>query len=151
MNVIKLASPRFNVIQMNRLDFFSFSVLLRTHFMKKKVDIQKVAFSWLKIFWLAFTKTDTNDIGFKYVLDEEAPFRYFSISKRGRLPDFKNIELASAYEGPLTLESKKYKDLLDLLPFIDPIFHNFFRNFKSSENVTNDVSDSDENYGDGED
>jgi len=38
-----------------------------------------------------------------------------------------------AYDAPLPISKEKKKDLIDLLPLIPDIYHNFYKNLKSNE------------------
>lgn len=58
-----------------------------------------------------------------------------------------NIEIPLAYNAPLSIDLLKYKDILDLLPFIDLIYHDFYKSLKhTGTKTTQYASDSDEDY-----
>ncbi|CAH1226555.1 unnamed protein product [Diabrotica balteata] len=145
VSVIKMTSPRFDVKFMKQTDFFGFSKLLTTHFIKRNVDKDKNSFVWNSIFWLHYKKD--SDIGFKYTLDPNEPFRSMSMLRRGRLTSMSNIQILPAYNDPLPIDYLKYKDILDLLPFIDQIYHGFYHSLKHTQTSTTQyTSDSDENF-----
>ena len=59
-----------------------------------------------------------------------------NIRKRGktRLP----AELPLVHKKPVPISKGKKKDLLDLLPFIDPAFHYFYVNLKTNDILSTD-------------
>lgn len=144
MSMVKMASNRFDVKYMTQVDFFGFSELLNSHFMKSKIGIDRLPFAWNSIFWLMYKRC--NDVAFKYSLHSSEPFRFFSMYRRGRHQSFDNIKLSMAYSGSNPIDVKKYKDILDLLPFIDPIYHDFYKNLTHSQSGAAYTSDSEEDY-----
>lgn len=73
--VVKMSSIRFDVKFMQQTDFFVFSMLFTDHFMKRNFARDKARFAWNSIFWLCYKKC--SDIGFKYSLTLDEPFRFF--------------------------------------------------------------------------
>lgn len=145
VSVVKMSSSHFYVKFMRQTDFFGFSKLLATHFVKRNIAKDKLSFAWNSIFWICYKKDE--DIGFKYTLNPDEPFRFFSMLRRGRSFSMSNIEIPPAYNEPLIIDILKYKDILDLLPYIDPIYHGFYKTLKNSQPRTPQyVSDSDENF-----
>ncbi|CAH1105341.1 unnamed protein product [Psylliodes chrysocephalus] len=145
VSLIKMTSTRYDVKLMKQADFFGFSKVLLTHFMKRNVAKDKTSFAWNNVFWLFYKKG--SDVGFKYTLNSEEPFRFYSMQKRGKSVSIANIQLVPAYTEPVPLDELKYKDILDLLPYIDPIYHDFYIKLKKSPSKTTlYVSDSDEDF-----
>lgn len=145
-SVIKMTSNRFDVKFMSQSDFFAFSKLLSTYFIKRNITKDKTSFAWNSIFWLMYERS--NDVGFKYTLNPDDPFRFFSMCRRGRSFSIADIELPVAYSEPLNIDLLKYNDIQDLLPFIDPIYHDFYKSLKHVQSRTSatSVSDSEEDY-----
>jgi len=54
------------------------------------------------------------------------------------------------YNGPLAISKEKKKNLLDLLPLIPPIFHQFYRELKTTNETQDNDPDLDEVNTDGE-
>ena len=64
---------------------------------------------------------------YKTSLDDNSEFKILDLSpKIGRPRIYENIDLPPLYSTirPITME--KYKDIMDLLPYIPPIFHKHF-------------------------
>lgn len=127
------------VIEMEQIDFKSFSSLLSGPLVKRALDTDKEKINWLKMTWIRYDKT-FGIIQFKYTLNKEAPFRILDLRKgpmrtrnRAELTSgVSNIRLPLTYNGPLSIDSEKKKDLISLLPLLDPIYHQFFKDLKTN-------------------
>ncbi|KAJ8896280.1 hypothetical protein PR048_001624 [Dryococelus australis] len=47
------------------------------------------------------------------------------------------LQLTLTYTGPIPISMEKKKDLLELLPFISPLFHEFYKNLRAMDDVHN--------------
>ncbi|KAJ4432532.1 hypothetical protein ANN_21155 [Periplaneta americana] len=106
----------FKVFVMDGQHFLDFNSLTKTSgaYLMKKVDTEA------KIF-------------FKSSLSEEESFRELSIRRRGKstLP----TSLPMIHEGPVFVSAEK-KDILEILPLIDNVFHDFYKTLKV-DNIPN--------------
>ncbi|KAE9542460.1 hypothetical protein AGLY_003321 [Aphis glycines] len=127
------------VIEMEQIDFKSFSSLLSGPLVKRALDTDKEKINWLKMTWIRYDKT-FGFIQFKYTLNKEAPFRILDLRKgamrtRNRAEftsGLSNIRLPLTYNGPLSIDSEKKKDLISLLPLLDLIYHQFYKDLKTN-------------------
>jgi len=127
------------VIEMEQIDFKSFSSLLSGPLVKRALDTDKEKINWLKMTWIRYDKT-FGIIQFKYTLNKEAPFRILDLRKgairtrnRAELTSgVSNIRLPQTYNGPLSIDSEKKKDLISQLPLLDPIYHQFYKDLKTN-------------------
>lgn len=125
----------FTVIPMNLEHFFDFAALSKNKgpFILKKTDTNGEKFYWRNVQWLQYRRESPYEIFFKNTLNEDDEFKTLSFRRRGNnsktLPELKIIS-----ETTLPISAAKKKDLLDLLPLIDRVFHDFYKNLK----ITND-------------
>lgn len=125
----------FKVFVMEGQHFLDFNSLTKTSgpYLMKKVDTEGNKFLWTSTHWLKYTR-ETAKIFFKSSLSEEESFRELSIRRRGKstLP----TSLPMIHEGPVSVSAEKKKDILELLPLIDNVFHDFYKNLKV-DNIPN--------------
>lgn len=114
---------------MEQEHFFDFSSALKERFMPRKVNQDGEKFIWREVKWLRYSKEHFGCLEYKATLNEDEPFKKLNFRRRG-VNTFKLSELKNAYSMPLCISKEKKKDLLDLLPLIDPNFHAFYKNFQ---------------------
>lgn len=127
---------KFMLVKMQQNDFFSSENLIKNAVRRKKnVDGESV--NWMKIQWLQYKQSSPMTILYKYSLNEEEPFKELSLKtgKAGRPSKLKGVVQDKLYNGPRVLNNLKKRDMLFLLKYIPPIYHGFFRNIKSSQDV----------------
>ena len=75
---------------------------------------------------------------YKLTLHEKDEFLTLDLSpKRGRPKRYSQIEMDPIYAGSSSVTSAKYKDMMDLLPYIPPIYHSYFKILK--QNTSSEV------------
>ena len=127
----KRKKPRYQLITMQRNEFLSTAALEESVINRKK-DTNNIPLNWLKIRWMQFEKGQEFVLKFKETLSDLLPFRQINLQKPslgGRnLVSLKNVKQELLYPNrrPITLAKKK--DMNDLLPYIPPVHHHFFRN-----------------------
>lgn len=90
-------------------------------------------FKWLEKRWLRYEK-EFGVISYKDTLCTDSPFSIFNLKRRGSsIPD--NIPIISIQ--PLPISKEKKKDLIDLLPLIPDIFHEFYVNLPTLDSIRN--------------
>ncbi|KAJ9591376.1 hypothetical protein L9F63_002081 [Diploptera punctata] len=118
----------------------------------RKEDSDGNKIRWREIKWLHFERDHGFDIFFKTSLKEEDPFRKVSFRRRGKSTPLLRPTLR--YDGLQPIAIQKKKDLLDLLPFIDPVFPEYYKSLKTNTNVRDIYPDSaeqeEDNAGDNE-
>lgn len=127
----------FNVIEMNQDIIFDFGNFRKEKFIWRNRDEDGIGFKWRDVQWFKFEK-DFGRIKFKTSLKESEPFRVLNVQKRG-VNSISRDNLKKCYNVPLNISAAKKKDLVDLLPFIDPSFHAFYKNLSTSSNDQMDV------------
>lgn len=123
-----------NVIELKSEDFKDFANVAKNKLMWRKVDTDGHSFSWKTVRWLRYTG-DFGVVKFKETLDVNAPFRTLNTLKRGGISSMNDEQLSNCYTAPLPVTTEKKKDLLDLLPFIDSAFHQYYQNIRTTDDL----------------
>lgn len=127
----------FKVIDMQQTDFFNFSEMVKTKYTWRSKDAAGNRFIWSQVRWIRYTN-QYGIIQYKNSLDENEPFKIHNIKRRG-ISRISRTELKLAYNGPNLINSKKKKDILDMLPLISPQYHDFYRNLQTGNDSDDDV------------
>ena len=127
----KRKKPRFNTIQMQRNEFLSTSAL-EDAITNRKKDTDNLPFSWLKIRWLRFQRGHEFEIRFKETLNDFSPFRILNLEKSSgagrKTISLNRIDQDCLYITRRPVSAAKKKDMVDLLPYIPPVYHAYFKN-----------------------
>lgn len=119
------------VKEMKQSEFFDFASASKERFTWRKVDEAGQKYNWNKIKWLRFTK-EHGTVFFKNSLKEDEPFKSINLKRRG-CNNVKITDLRQCYFQPVVINSKKKKDLMDMLPLIDVNYHSFYIGLKTEE------------------
>lgn len=132
--LIQKCSKKFEVHKMN--DFFSFS-RLNELIKDPKKDSENHAIQWRGIKWFSYKKSNTYQFYFKTNLQEESLFYKSEKCTKtvGRPPN--SIFLEPLYREKLKVKYDKWENLQQLLDFIPPIYHDFYRNLPHVEKEKN--------------
>nr|CAH7745911.1 unnamed protein product [Callosobruchus chinensis] len=137
-SLIKKCRPRkpFCVYEMQKTNFVS-SKPLEEYVLRRKKNEQNNPVSWLRIQWLHFEKHEPYKIYYKETLNEDWPFEVINLqqNRKGAPKLFKNINLPPLYDSPRPVNNNKKKNMEELLQFIPPIHHKFFKDLNIDENV----------------
>lgn len=130
----------FHFTKMERTDFLS-ATTLSNAITKRKKNVAGQPLSWLRIQWIRCKSDEPFTLFYKETLNEDMPFSALNIMpshKKGRPRLLKNIEQGYLYNGPRSVTTIKKQDMCDLLPFIPPIHHDYFRNLHTPSDETFD-------------
>lgn len=144
--VIESARKRspFKLIEMTFHDFFSTSELEKL-ITNRKISSNKSKVEWLKIQWLHYRKSHPFTIYYKYSNNPHVLYDTVNIAKRNSVNIDSGIQLNVLYPNGHKIDSKKKKDLLELISYIPPVFHDFYKKLKTSETQTEECfTDSDD-------
>lgn len=75
---------------------------------------------------------------YKTTLDENVEFKELNIRRRG-ISQVSEENLNKCYSRPIKICHKKKKDLLDMLPFINPSFRDFYTNLATDNEIAQDI------------
>ncbi|KYQ50443.1 hypothetical protein ALC60_10456, partial [Trachymyrmex zeteki] len=136
-NVIKKCRKGNNFIlnEMKQEDFISTRFLEDAVFKRVK-NSNGETINWLKICWMRFLRNEPYKIFYKISMDENAEFKILDLlPRRGRPRKFENIVLIPLYKNIRQISTAKYKDMMDLLRYILPEHHDFFKSLPHTQNV----------------
>lgn len=122
---------------MNKEHFFS-TKKLETNITNRKVTVERSKVMWLKMQWLKFHKMHQFKIFFKYSNNTDVLFESVDVSKRNS-KSLAGIELDLVYPDGKEISKEKKKDLIELLEYVPPVHHEFYKNIKDSSTVGNTV------------
>lgn len=124
----------FIVKEMVREDFLDFAGLLTGQLLLRKMDTDGNVFNWRHVKWLHFDKNEPGILYYKTELDE-SDFKTVSFRRRGRSDLVLRPQLR--YKSPNCITVEKKKDLMDLLQFVSPVFHQFYKELETSKSARN--------------
>ncbi|CAI6376053.1 unnamed protein product [Macrosiphum euphorbiae] len=119
----------FKVVQMTQEDFFS-TVLLEKDITNRKINGEGEKVEWLKFQWILFTNDKPYHMFYKYSNNEFVTFSCVNLSKRIMA---KPKELQKLYPNGHSIQKEKYNDLTELMQFIPPIHHDFYKNIEHNK------------------
>nr|CAI5828727.1 unnamed protein product [Callosobruchus analis] len=115
----------FKIITLNHTDFIS-TELLQKNIVNHKEALSGRPVNWLKFQWLRYQLENPYTILFKETLNSDfAEFEIIDLKKRGKVEIIQDLPLL--YPNGREIEILKYKNLIDLLPYIPPILHKFMK------------------------
>ena len=87
---------------------------------------------WLKIKWMRFEKGSL-EMKYKFSHNENEEWMICGMCHNKRRKDdsiqlVMNFQPQSAYESSRQISAEKYRDLMKLLDYVPPIYHNFYKN-----------------------
>lgn len=143
VRVIKTARKKnpFTVTTLTKQDFISTAALEKSITNRKK-SAEDGSINWLKIQWLRYTKNDTYNIFYKDSNQEDVLFAKINIKKRN--VSLYNGELEVLNPHGRKIDQLKYSNLMDLLPYVPPIYHEFYTSLQVNT-TTNSFEEVDEN------
>lgn len=126
VNIISQAKkeePKYTVFEMNREDFLSCAQL------EKIITNRKKSIDGSKINWLQFHKIiNLQSNPFDLVVENYSqPQTHISLKKRWKSNTFSKAKFTSLYTGPRPIKKVKFDDLQNLLKYIDPQYHDFYK------------------------
>lgn len=136
-NIIKKCRKgnTFILNEMKQEDFIS-TRLLEEAVYKRSKNTNGEKINWLQICWMRFLRNEPYKILYKTTMDENAEFKILDLlPRRGRPKKFGNIVLPSLYKSIRSITSLKYRHMMDLLRYIPPEHHNYFKSLPHTENV----------------
>uniref|UniRef100_A0A6P7GRT0 Uncharacterized protein LOC114345931 n=1 Tax=Diabrotica virgifera virgifera TaxID=50390 RepID=A0A6P7GRT0_DIAVI len=133
----------FHLTKMDREDFYSTTELVDA-VTKRSVNVDKGNFNWLKTQWIRFIREDPFVLFYKETLQKDVQFESVSLawSKQKTKKNRNNdqipvglIEQSHLYNAPRPVTKEKKRDMLDLLDYIPPVHHEFYRNLITGDDV----------------
>lgn len=140
--LVRMVSSKFTVIELTQNDVFAFSNILKESLIKKTKDNNNDPFLWRNIFWIRVEEENPCSFSFKYSLRVEDEFKLCNMKRKSRISrsNQPTIDIRKAYNQPLLISKEKHKDVLSLLQYIDPVYHDFYNTVIKSANDIVDTS-----------
>lgn len=138
--VIKSARKKnpFLTVEMTSDDFFS-TKTLENAITNRKINERKSKVEWLKIQWLRYTSDTNHRFQYKYSNSQDVLFDTVNVARRNVNSHTASLNLL--YPNGRPIETKKKKDLIELLPYVPPIHHPFYEALKTSVFAVDELGD----------
>nr|XP_022906720.1 uncharacterized protein LOC111418411 isoform X1 [Onthophagus taurus] len=126
-NVVAHASRKFTVVRMAIESFMSVQPM--------KKSIKDSIRGLRNVQWFRLEKDKPDTLLYKNNF-EDMDFVEFDLRKQKKGRPNAHYELSLLYPTPPLIKTAKYENLQQLLPFIPPIYHNFYTTLKHQGNAT---------------
>ncbi|KAJ4429628.1 hypothetical protein ANN_21829 [Periplaneta americana] len=139
-NVVKSAKrkePKFEVIVMKRDNFISTNSLEQA-ITNRKQTIDGYEVNWLKIRWMRYERGMPFTMRFKERLSELVEFSKVNFMKKrkgNKLHSLAHVHQELLYKNQRLVTNEKKKNMLDLLKFIPPLHHAYYKNLQTANIV----------------
>ena len=131
----------FNVVTMDHKNFFDFEKLFKgdSPLVLRHKNCQKQKIKWQNIRWIRYKNDQHGKFLYKNSLQETENFQTANFIRKGKENTIIRDALTLRYKGPMPISNEKKKDLIDMIPLLDPSVHNFYTELKSDENMDEKV------------
>lgn len=138
------STNRFVVRDMNREDFVSLQVLKKS-IVNRKINIHNLKVEWLKIRWICVDHNEPLRFKYWYSHNTLEAWKTVDLKRKGkgRPPNMGRVELLPLYTRPRAIKVAKMNDLLQLLDYVPPVHHAFYRGLTSTQEDTGNSEESD--------
>ena len=122
------------VTEMKRKEVFDFAATLKGPLQNRKPNTNGGVLNWRQVKWLHYEKLSPYSLFYKTELDN-LEYLEVKLNKKGK----SNVNLIpkNAYDESLAISNEKKKDLIDMLPYISSVYHEFYKNIKSRSDIRN--------------
>ncbi|CAG9820759.1 unnamed protein product [Phaedon cochleariae] len=131
----------FKVVEMEQDDFIDFASLLKSHFQVRKVDDHGNRFIWKNVKWIRYEKNNYGMFTYKNSHDQNEEFKTMSFLRRGHVTPPQKLPRC---KFPNYISEEKKKNLIELLPYINGIFHDFYKNLPTEKTIRDELPDLEE-------
>ena len=103
--------------------------------MNRKVNTACGKVSWLDIKWINVRKDHPFQYCYRYSHNDLKVWKTVNVKRatKGRPPDFGKIKLSHTYATSRKIKKAKLDDLMQLLSYVPPIYHDFFQRLVGTE------------------
>ena len=131
--LVRSAGTRFQVHTMTQEDFYDYAQLFKGPLVKRSKNSNNDQFHWSQCQWFSYQRP-IGILLYKGSLSNEEEFQQVDMKRRGQdNPDLTHVN--KEYHSLLPISKEKKKDLIDLLPLVDPLFHDFYKALPDVNNV----------------
>jgi hypothetical protein len=136
----KKKAPKFVVTKMGSSKFFSCAELIKNEITDRKTSVDNNKVEWLKMQFIQIRKTDPKKLYVKYTVDEGlTDFITVDLTKlrRGRHTNAIKHDFTPLYPTGMKITKEKKSNLMDLINYIPPVFHDFYINLATADDADN--------------
>lgn len=119
---------------MQREDFLDFNKVLKESLQIPHSNENGDKLYWANIQWLRYDK-GFGKCKYKMSLKEEDPSFIMDFNRMRKRSSSQAINLKEQYSGPVAISKEKKKDLVSILNLIDPLFHNFYLDLRTDDDL----------------
>lgn len=138
---------KYFLTEMTHEDFLSTQNLEKSVTNRKK-NVDGDPLNWLQMRWIRIEKAEPFAMKYKTTFLAEMPFEVINIQKKsenGRpLASLANVKQDLLYPTSRPISMAKKKDMIDLLKYIPPIHHQYFKELKTERGIDQVEPDSDD-------
>lgn len=116
-------------------NFYDLSAILST-MTKRNVTVDKKKFDFRDVCQIRVTSEHPQCIEIKNTYEESEQWQMVSLQKRGRQVNIGEIQLKQLYTSPRSIPKPKVDDVLSLVNWIPPVWHDFYKNILIDRTVT---------------
>ena len=133
----------FSVTRMERKDFVSFQPLKKA-IVNRKVNTARGKVEWLKMKWINICKDHPLQFRYRYSHNDLEAWKTVSVKRatKGRPPDLGKIKLPHLYATSRKIKKAKLDDLMELLSYVPPVHHDFFKQLVGTDDSEVEESES---------
>lgn len=121
---------QFRVVKMTHFDFFS-TKSLENNVCNRKTNTAGKPVNWLQMRWIKLERSKPWVIQYKNNFDENFGFENINIRKKGKVMLLNSVSQSLLYPETRAITKEKKKDMIDLLKYIPPVYHTFYKNLKT--------------------
>lgn len=125
---------------MKKDDFIDFAMLLKNCLQARKTDVTGNKFVWKNVKWIRYDKIFAT-FYYKNSHNENEPFKTMTFFRRGQTAPPANLPKC---KYPNFISEEKKNNLIELLPYVNEVFHNFYKNLPTERNINDVLPDLDE-------
>lgn len=137
--MIGKASKDFDVKKMTSKDFFDFSENLKQKLVYRKTNTLKKPWNFEELLWIRVEKQHPFTFKYKTTYDANEQFKQVSLIRKNERKHLKgkSINLTASLKYPADnvnpIKKDKKRDLLQLLKYIKPENHKFYKDLKETD------------------
>ena len=139
----------FCVREMKQQDFKAMDTLTE-YIVNRKFTTKKEKVEWLKMRWIRVQKSEPLRFKYRTTHNDLEEWKEVDLKPKraGRPSNMARASFQPLYEKPRAISSAKLSDLMELLDYIPPIYHSFYKNLLANDDQVEEVSDSSQDESD---
>lgn len=132
---------KFIVKELTYDSFLDFASLYKGPLVLRKKNEAGLPFNWLNCRWFRYSREKEFTLNYKTTLEQSDTFQNVNLARKGRKV---KLNPKKCYKDTLPIATEKKKNLLELLPLINPVFRQFYESLKTSADATDVLLGTDE-------